>query len=367
MSEIRNKIITISGEPVSGKSTVVKMLKEKYEAMGYTVHLVITGQIFREKVKKEYAKMYPDREEANLADIQEDENFATKRAEIDEAIDGLIAEMGKEINSEERPNDVYIIDSRLAWHNIPDSYAVRLTVNEKIAGQRVLADKSRGKEDAYETLEEAIQKTRQRKLGEISRYKKRYDVDLADLENYDLVADTSFSNTEELAQIIIDGEKSYRDGVYYPKMWASPACFIGTQTDRQTGSESGMSGLRPDGLAELMKEKGFNPRLGEIEILENYGQKFVREGHHRCMAVLAMGKTLVPYYLIKDPKANERMLAEENNVYFAYDWSDCISYYGGTIGKQKQFERLYIYLFSTTSLQLLTYYLPSIKYIKITV
>lgn len=134
MSEIRNKIITISGEPVSGKSTVVKKLKEKYEEMGYRVHLVITGHVFRDKVKKEYLRMYPDREDANLADIQEDETFATKRAEIDGAIDGMIAEMGKEINSEEKPNDVYIIDSRLAWHNIPDSYAVRLTVNEKIAG-----------------------------------------------------------------------------------------------------------------------------------------------------------------------------------------------------------------------------------------
>ena len=35
MSEIRNKIITISGEPASGKSTVVAALKEKYEKLGY--------------------------------------------------------------------------------------------------------------------------------------------------------------------------------------------------------------------------------------------------------------------------------------------------------------------------------------------
>ena len=338
MDKVKNRIITISGEPVSGKSTVVKMLKEKYEKMGYKVHLIITGQVFRDRVKKEYLKMYPDRTETNLADIQADETFATKRAELDGAIDGWIAELGKEINSEERSNDVYIIDSRLAWHNIPDSYAVRLTVNENIAGKRVFADKTRGKEDAYNSVEEATEKTRQRKLGEIERYKQRYGVDLADSENYDLIVDTSFSNTEELAQIIIDGEKSYRDGGYYPKMWASPACFIGTQSDRQTDSESGMSGLRPDALAKLMEKEGYNPILGEIEILENHGEKFVKEGHHRCMAILAMGKTLTPYYVIKEPKANERMSYEQNNINFAYDWSDCISYFGGTIGKQKQFE-----------------------------
>lgn len=69
MSEIKNKIITISGEPASGKSTVVKAFKEKSENMGYTVHIISTGLVFREIIKKEYLKMYPDRTDANLADI----------------------------------------------------------------------------------------------------------------------------------------------------------------------------------------------------------------------------------------------------------------------------------------------------------
>lgn len=211
MGEIRNKIITISGEPASGKSTVMKQLKEKYEKMGYRVHIVITGHIFRDRVKKEYLKMYPDRTNTNLADIQEDETFAEKIKEIDTAIDEMVAQMGKEINSEERPNDVYIIDSRLAWHNIPESYAVRLTVNETIAGQRVLKDQNRGSEDSYDTVEEAIEKTRQRKLGEIERYKERYGVDLADKKNYDLIVDSSHLKPEELAEMIINGEKAYRE------------------------------------------------------------------------------------------------------------------------------------------------------------
>lgn len=217
VSEIRNKIITISGEPASGKSTLVKKMEEKYKKMGYTVHIVTTGHIFRDRVKKEYLKMYPDRKDANLADIQEDEAFAEKRAEIDSTIDLAIAEMGREINSEERPNDVYIIDSRLAWHNIPESYAVRVTVDEEIAGQRVFNDQTRGSEDSYETLEEAIEKTRQRKLGEIERYKDRYGVDLADPKNYDLIVDSSNLTPEELANIIINGEKEYREDKFSKK------------------------------------------------------------------------------------------------------------------------------------------------------
>ena len=125
--------------------------------------------------------------------------------------------MGREINSEERPNDVYIIDSRLAWHNIPESYAVRVTVDEEIAGQRVFNDQTRGSEDSYETLEEAIEKTRQRKLGEIERYKDRYGVDLADPKNYDLIVDSSNLTPEELANIIINGEKEYREDKFSKK------------------------------------------------------------------------------------------------------------------------------------------------------
>ena len=33
MDKIKNKIITISGEPVSGKSTVVREIKNKYDAI----------------------------------------------------------------------------------------------------------------------------------------------------------------------------------------------------------------------------------------------------------------------------------------------------------------------------------------------
>lgn len=223
MNEIKNKIITISGEPASGKSTIVKGMKEKYEKMGYNVHIITTGKIFRERAKKEYLKMYPDRTDANLADIQEDVGFAEIRKKIDEKIDGDIAQIGKDINSEERPNDVYIIDSRLAWSNIPSSYAVRVIVDEKIAGQRVFNDQTRGAEDSYASEEEAIKKTKQRKLGEIERFKKQYNgLDLSKQENYNLIVDSSYINPEEIADIIINGEKSYREGKYYPKNWSSP-------------------------------------------------------------------------------------------------------------------------------------------------
>ena len=147
-----------------------------------------------------------------------------KLQSIDGLIDDEIARKGKEINEKERPNDVYIIDSRLAWSNVPDSYAIRLTVNEAIAGKRVFYDTTRGSEDQYETVDEAIQKTRKRKLGEIERYKEKYGINLLDENNCDLVVDTSYTNTQELADIIVSGEEAYRTGKSYPKYWANPTC-----------------------------------------------------------------------------------------------------------------------------------------------
>lgn len=339
MSDIKNKVITISGDPASGKSTVVKSLKQKYEEMGFNVHVISTGSLFREIIMKEYLKMYPDKKDAKLADIQSDETFAHKRDEIDELVDEEMKRKGIEINSKERPDDVWIIDSRLAWHNIPSSYAVRLTiVDERIAGERAFEDKKRGIEDRYETVEEAVQKTRERRLGEIERYKKRYGVDLSNPENYDLVADTAYANIDELASIIVEGEKAYREGRYYPQGWASPAYFVGTQHSRKTCSSYGDSGCTPEELAEKMKREGYNPVKGQITVVENYGQKYIKNGHHRAVAQLIMGKTLTPYKFSIDPEANKKLEVDQNSLENAYEWSDCIKYFGWTIGKQEQFK-----------------------------
>ena len=47
---IRNKIITISGEPVSGKGTTIKKLVELLKEKGYSdeqIHIICTGDAFR--------------------------------------------------------------------------------------------------------------------------------------------------------------------------------------------------------------------------------------------------------------------------------------------------------------------------------
>lgn len=339
MYEIKNKIITISGEPVSGKSTVVKYLKSEYEKKGYNVHIISVGNTFRELIKREYLKMYPDRKEANLADIQTDKTFIKKRNMIDKMVDGEIVKKGLEINNIERPNDVYIIDSRLAWNNIPDSYSVRLVVNEKLAGKRVFNDTTRGIEDQYETIEKAIEKTRERKLSEIQRYKERYGVDLANPDNYDLIIDTSYSNSQELAEIIINGEEKYRNGEEFPKTWKSPALFLLSRKIGETTVKSSL-GFTIEEIAKQIKENGYNPNIGEITAMQKGKTTILKDGHHRSMAVLASGKTLIPYHIQnKDDEVVDKYIEGEVNLEKIYNWEECIRYYAerGNIESLKKF------------------------------
>lgn len=343
MNKIRNKIITISGEPRSGKSTLRKKLVEKYQKMGYTVHYIETGAIFRELGFKEYKKLHPELkdEDIDIATMNTDEEFAFKRAELDSLIDGTIRQKGEEINSKERPNDVFIIDSRLAWLNIPESYAVRITVGEKIAGQRAFDDKNAGSEDTYQSVEEATEKTRQRKLGEIERYKKRYGVDLTNPENYDLIADTSFSDSDELAQIIINGEEAYRAGKYYPKTWASPVHFLPVQDPRQVSYRKPGNGDTIEKISESIKQNGYDPFIGEIDVEESDGVLYIRDGNHRTCAALSAGLTLLPYYA-KRLETGALPIDIKSPVYLGkiYDWLEGIEYYGGKIGKIEQLKRL---------------------------
>ena len=246
--QIKNKIIALSGQPVSGKGTNSKVLVEKFKNKGYkeeNIHIVSTGEEFRKffNIIKDFIKNSEDPmkqvELGNTSEMQcilknpeyraafiksalqleikkiDISNLSVEEANnldelkpirrvIDTIIDTKIEALGKEINKEEHPNDVWIIDSRLAFYNIPEAFSVRLTTTPEVAGKRLFEDKSRGEEDSeYETIEEAIEAREKRRIGEQKRYKERYGVDLEDESNYDLIIDTSYLNCNDISETIL--------------------------------------------------------------------------------------------------------------------------------------------------------------------
>lgn len=262
----KNKIITFSGQPVAGKGTAVKALIEKLKKRGYqeeNIHVISTGNEFRayhnkimdliqslnnpqgpkklsetEEIRTifqnaEYRKALIDSlinlkrnkiDISKISNIEEANNLKELRPirkVLDTIIDESIKQKGVEINQEEHLNEIWLIDSRLAFHNIPEAFSVRLTANSDVAAERLLNDKTRGKEDKYKTLEEAKIAREKRKIGEQERYKERYGVDLEDENNYNLVIDTSYANIEDISNTILTSLDCYMQNKDFAKKWRS--------------------------------------------------------------------------------------------------------------------------------------------------
>lgn len=338
---IKNKIITLSGEPVAGKGTVTRELLAELQRQGYEeekIHIISAGNEFREDFKSilrliECLKN-KDYDEAKKLSLEEDiqtilanpeyreelkrtattlvkNNIDIKNLSIEEMnnlselreirkmldliIDSKIANIGKDINSEERPDEVWIIDSRLAFHNVPEAFSVRLTANPNVAAKRLLKDKTRGEEDNnYATIEEAREAREKRRIGEQKRYIARYNVDLSDPDNYDLIVDTSYANPKDIVKTILRIMQYHKEGKKFAKNWTSPKTLLPTQSERDTFSSSD---YMFEDIQESIEKNGFFPN-SPIEIAESEGYRAIVEGHHRNFAAALLGETLVPYEVI---------------------------------------------------------------------
>ena len=349
---IKNRIIAISGEPVSGKGTTVKAVISKLKEQGYSeenIHLRTTGDEFRrffnsiiefikhvdnpeelkelgkseelqkilqnkqyrEILEKTIAKIKKSNLDLNIfsiSDANKNPEFSEIRKVVDTLIDEETKELGIKINEKQRENEIWIVDSRLAFDNIPSAFSVRLTTNPTVAAERLFNDSSRGKEDKYSCKEEAKKEREERRISEIKRYIERYGVNLEDPENYDVIIDTSYSNIEDIADTILQCEQCYIKGEEFAKTWASPKIFLPLQSEKQTLSKQPFSIIDFDELVKDIQENGYIPSK-EIETINVDGKYYIIEGHHRNFASAYAGKTLIPYKnLAKDdeeiPKYN---------------------------------------------------------------
>lgn len=350
MEKCNNRIITLSGDPGSGKGSVAKQLKELYQEQGIKVRIFSMGDLFREIAVQEYKKRFPEVQVPSLEEIQSNPDFAKELREIDENMDNKITQLINWINSKPRPEEIFFLDSRMAWFdskraswsNHQGSFDVRLTVDSKTAGERVFKDQKRGAEDRYSSLEEAIQDTASRREKEIERYKEQYGADLTDPDNFDLIIGTTLARIEDIARTIQICEELKREGKPFAKTWASPELFYPTQSCEQTEYEYvwmikddkerrnylgypfattwELQRLYPDQqidhhttqvdkwvrgkhtveeLAHLIQESGIDPNEPiTATSIGNSTYNFVEDGHHRVFGSILAGKTLVPYKII---------------------------------------------------------------------
>ncbi|MFZ2804635.1 MAG: cytidylate kinase family protein [Patescibacteria group bacterium] len=179
-------IISISGVPGSGKTSVGKILAQK---LGYNFYSVggLRGKMA---------------EERGLS-IDELNTLGEQDATTDTSVDDYQRELGTK-------EDNFVIEGRLSWHFIPNSFKIFLDCDAKEAarrifeGQRASAGKERGDEQVYATVEEAQKIIEERVASDVRRYKKYYQLDYRSPEHFDLVFDTTqMQGPEETADKLL--------------------------------------------------------------------------------------------------------------------------------------------------------------------
>ena len=169
--------ISLAGDLGSGKSTVSKILVERLDATYYS-----TGAICRAIAA------------SHGMTIVEMNQYMETHPEIDHEIDdGLRALSHKDENM--------IIDSRMAWHFVEDTFRVYMATELQESAKRILRANREG--DHAATLAEMAEDIRARKASERRRYSEQYGVDCKDLSNYDLVVDSTYASPEAVAECIL--------------------------------------------------------------------------------------------------------------------------------------------------------------------
>jgi cytidylate kinase len=185
---MKKEIITICGSLGSGKSSTAKGVAN---ALGYR-HFS-SGDFFRQ-VGLELGLSV---------------NEINKRAETDPNIDHMTDEKLKAMKSENK----IVIDSRTAYHWIPESFKVYLTLPIDIAHTRILEsvknDKLREASEQVQNPEEIFQKMKERFESEQKRFWNLYQLDNTDKNNFDLVVDTDKNNLHEVIEIVLSKYKDW--------------------------------------------------------------------------------------------------------------------------------------------------------------
>jgi cytidylate kinase len=176
-------IITISGKAGSGKSTVAKTIAKKLNLKHYSM-----GDL-----QRKYAK------EMGLT-IEELGELESKDDKIDKEVDAYQTKLAKQ-------EDDFIIDGWLSFHFIKKSIKIFLDCNENIGAERIFSDTKENKRDESERKvndkEEAKKILIERMQTNRKRWLSYYNIDFLDMNNYDLVVDTSKIKAEQVVEKIL--------------------------------------------------------------------------------------------------------------------------------------------------------------------
>jgi len=200
----KRHIITISGKPGSGKSTTADCTAE---ILGYTRHS--SGDLVRKYITE------------NKMTLREYNKKAVEDHSLDQRIDQKLRDLREH-------NDI-VIDSRLGFYWIPESFKVYLDLDLRIASERIFTDAEhninrRSTGEQVDDLADAEILVKERMEQEQSRFQALYHVDPYKLEHFDLIIDTMGQSPKSVSLLVHDRYKhwltseTWKQEVVGPKM-----------------------------------------------------------------------------------------------------------------------------------------------------
>jgi predicted cytidylate kinase len=178
-------IITISGDPGSGKSTIAKKLAQKLQA-----ERIYVGQIRRKLAKTKGMS------------LTELNKYAQDHPETDVVIDKNAAKRAKQL-AKQSP---VIVEGRTQFHFLPESLKVYVAVDINEGAKRIWKDlqsmeaKAKRNEGDLNSLADVAKSIKSRVNSDKKRYMKYYNIDHTDKSQFDLVLDTTKLNREEAVE-----------------------------------------------------------------------------------------------------------------------------------------------------------------------
>lgn len=262
--------ITITGNLGSGKSTVCRILGDKYQFEVYS-----TGKVQRELASQ-----------MNMTTLELNQLMRTDK-KYDKMIDDETARISRDNNDKD-----IIFDSRLAWHFVEKSFKVFVSVSLETAAQRVMNDQ-RGEVEKYSSFEEAKNLLTARADTERVRYKEIYNLNYMNYSNYNLVIDSTYCDQNRIAEIILQEAKEYeKNPSQSTKILVSPRRLI--LTDHPTEN--------PVLIQQITEEYKKLPYVTDnvIKVVQKEDEYQVVEGFDFAKAAVNADICYVPIEVVKE-------------------------------------------------------------------